>query len=277
MPGAQAKDAAPGDLVGAATCVPCHGEVAKGFASNPHSKLALEHGKTGVTCENCHGAGRAHVEGGDKTRIFNPANAAAKEVDAMCIGCHRGKHRNFDRSAHAEGNVSCVGCHSIHAGGDPEQLLKAAQPRLCFQCHADIKPQFSMPFRHKVNEGLIQCADCHDSHGAIEKKGPRSATEQDKVCVKCHTGMAGPWVYEHAVIKTEGCTACHFPHGGPNRRLLNRANVDAICLQCHSPSTNFTTVTPAGPSHNQAAQSQSCIICHTSIHGSNVSNYFVDF
>ncbi len=116
---AQAKDAAPADFVGAETCATCHEEVAKGFASNPHSKLAEQHGKTGVTCEGCHGAGRAHVEGGgDKTKIFNPATATAKEVDDKCLGCHQGKHANFERSAHGEGNVGCVGCHSVHAGSN---------------------------------------------------------------------------------------------------------------------------------------------------------------
>ena len=37
-----------------------------------------------------------------------------------------------------------------------------------------------------------------------------------------------------------------IPHGGPNPRLLNRANVNTICLQCHSPSPNFTTSLPTG-------------------------------
>ena len=268
------KDAAPADFVGAETCATCHAEVAKGFASNPHTRLAQLHGNAGVTCESCHGAGKAHVDGGgDATKIFNPAKATAKEVDAKCLGCHQGKHANFERSAHGEGNVSCLGCHSVHASG-AEHLLKAAQPTLCFQCHTDVKPQFSMPFHHKVNEGLIQCSDCHDPHGTFEKKSLKSATQQDMVCVKCHTETGGPFVYEHNVVKTEGCTACHFPHGGPNPRLLNRANVDTICLQCHSPSPNFTTGPPAGPGHNQAAQYQSCIICHTSIHGSNVSPIF---
>jgi DmsE family decaheme c-type cytochrome len=271
----ETKASAPGDFVGAEVCATCHEEVAKGFASNPHSKLAEAHGKSGITCEGCHGAGKAHVEGGgDKTKIFNPAEATAKEVDQKCLGCHQGKHANFERSAHGENNVSCIGCHSVHASGANESLLKAPQPSLCYQCHTDVKPQFSMPFHHKVNEGLVQCTDCHDPHGSFEKKGLKSAAQQDAVCVKCHTEAAGPFVYEHAVVKTEGCTACHSPHGGPNPRLLNRANVNTICLQCHSPSTNFTSFTPAGPAHNQAAQYQSCLICHTAIHGSNVSSVF---
>jgi len=284
----QTKEAAASDFVGSDTCATCHEEVAKGFASNPHIKMAQMHGKTGVTCENCHGAGKAHVDNADPTKIFNPAKATAKEIDANCLKCHQDQHANFERSGHGESNVSCVSCHTIHASEsslqpahgkaaapeDPEPLLRASEPALCFQCHSDVKPNFSMPFHHKVEEGLVKCSDCHDAHGTFGRKGLKSAAQQDAVCTKCHAETAGPFVYEHAVVKTEGCVSFHAPHGSPNARLLNRANVNTICLECHSPSTNFSTAEPSGPAHNQATQYQSCTICHTDIHGSNVSAVF---
>ena len=153
QPPAQAKEAAPTDFVGGETCAICHDEVAKKFAANPHTKMVLMHDNAaGVTCENCHGAGKAHVDGGgDITKIFNPAKAPVKEVDAKCLGCHAGANPNSDRSPHAKANVGCTSCHSIHAAGTPDHLLKAAQPTLCFQCH-------------KVNEGLGQCSACHGVH-----------------------------------------------------------------------------------------------------------------
>ena len=270
---AQARNTAPEDLVGADVCAICHKEVSSDFANNPHSMATKMHGPTGIDCESCHGAGHAHVESGDKAKIFNPANGATKEVNAKCLGCHQAQHWSHDASAHAEGNVSCVGCHDIHHS-KVESLLKASQPTLCYQCHADIKPEFSMPFHHKVNEGLVQCSDCHDPHDTNKKKVLKPAIEQDAFCVKCHTEVAGPFIYEHAVVKTGGCTLCHLPHGGPNAHMLNRVNVNTICLQCHSPSANFATLTSAGLSHDQAAQSQSCLACHASIHGSNVSRIF---
>jgi DmsE family decaheme c-type cytochrome len=275
---AQANQAVQGthaEFVGADTCASCHEEVSKGFAANPHTKLAQLHGNNGVTCESCHGPGSEHVSGGgDVTKIFNPAKAPTKEVNAKCLSCHGAAHPNFARSPHGEANVGCISCHSVHHSEDTEHLLKAAQPALCFQCHTDVKPQFSMPFHHRVEEGLILCNDCHDPHGTLNPKSVKSASEENAVCAKCHSETAGPWMYEHAVVKTEGCTACHFPHGGPNPRLLNRANVNTVCLQCHSPSMNFTSGTPQGPAHNQATQYQSCTTCHTSIHGSNVSPIF---
>jgi DmsE family decaheme c-type cytochrome len=195
-------------------------------------------------------------------------------VDQKCLNCHQGNHANFLRTAHGEANVSCVGCHSVHVGEDKEHQLKVAQPTLCFQCHTDTKPQFNMPFHHKVEEGLVKCSDCHDPHGTFGKKNLRSSSQMDLVCTKCHMEKGGPFAFEHPVVKTEGCTACHFPHGGPNPRLLNRATVNTICLQCHSPSPNFSTSNPVGPAHNQATQYQSCTICHASVHGSNTSEFF---
>src|SRR3984885_7772624 len=62
----------PADYVGQETCATCHQDQVKGFPANPHSKLALEHGGKGVTCEGCHGPGKAHVDsGGEAHKIFH--------------------------------------------------------------------------------------------------------------------------------------------------------------------------------------------------------------
>ena len=278
---AENKSAVSGDFVGAETCATCHEEVGKKFAENPHSKMVQMHGGNGVTCESCHGAGKAHVDGGgDTSKIFNPAKHSAKEVDAKCLSCHGGAHPNFANSPHGESGLSCISCHSVHKSKDTEKLLKAPQPALCFQCHSEQKAQFNMPFHHKINEGLMKCTDCHDSHGTFGKKMLRSTAEQNQICSKCHSETAGPFVFEHTPVKTEGCISCHSPHGSPNARLLNVSNVNTLCLQCHSDFNNANKagvrggVSPTGPVHNQSAQYVACTICHTQIHGSNTSNVF---
>ncbi|MGA7829349.1 MAG: DmsE family decaheme c-type cytochrome [Terracidiphilus sp.] len=272
-PAAPPAAAAPSsDFVGAETCATCHEEVAKNFASNPHSKMVEMHGSNGVTCENCHGAGKAHVEsGGDVTKIFNPAKASPKEVDAKCLGCHAGTHPDFVRSPHAKAGVGCTSCHSIHAVKNQEYLLKSSQPALCFQCHTDVKPAFDMPFHHRVNEGLVKCSDCHDVHGSFGNSNLKSTADQNAICAKCHTEVRGPFVYEHAAVKAEGCLSCHTPHGSQNARLLNMPNVNTLCNQCHSPVA-------AGTVHGMNAGSAEltpCISCHTMIHGSNLNQAFL--
>jgi len=268
---APAKDAAPSAYVGGEVCATCHDEVAKKFEGNPHTKLAAQHGTAGVNCEGCHGPGGAHVEGGgDVTKIFNPAKATAKEVDEKCLGCHAGAHPNFDRSPHAKANVSCIGCHDIHASKE-EPLLKAAQPNLCFQCHTDVKPSFDMPFHHKVNEKLVKCSDCHDVHGTFGNNNLKSTADQNAICTKCHTETRGPFVYEHAAVKAEGCMGCHTPHGSQNARLLNMPSINTLCNQCHSRVAN-ATVHGMGAGSDELAP---CTSCHTYIHGSNINAAFL--
>ncbi|HWB32960.1 MAG TPA: DmsE family decaheme c-type cytochrome [Acidobacteriaceae bacterium] len=261
------------DYVGSETCATCHADVAQKFESNPHSKMALIHGNPqGQTCESCHGPGRAHVEsGGDVSKILQLSKAPTKVVDATCLTCHAGAHPNFDRSPHARAGVSCISCHSVHSSTAETKLLKASQPKLCYQCHADQKAQFNMPIHHKVNEGLVKCSDCHDVHGTFLANNLKSTEDQNQVCTKCHTDVRGPFVFEHAPVRAEGCVTCHTPHGSQNPRLLNMPSIATLCNQCHSPLSaggvhgldpGSTTVTP-------------CITCHTMIHGSNNSQAFI--
>lgn len=269
---APATPAGHAEFVGSDTCATCHADVAKGFATNPHTKMALMPGNAnGVTCENCHGAGSEHVAGGgDVTKIFDPAKASAKDVDTKCLSCHAGAHPNFDRSPHAKANVGCTSCHSIH-GSKEDTLLKAPQPTLCFQCHGDQKVQFGMPFHHQVNEGLIKCSDCHDVHGTFGANNIKSTEDQNAICTKCHAETRGPWVFEHAAIKGEGCTACHTPHGSQNPRMLVVANINQLCNQCHSPVAASTVHgINAG-----SADRPPCVNCHTMIHGSNINPAFI--
>jgi len=264
----------PADIIGSETCASCHEDISKKFAGNPHSRLAMLHGGKGVTCESCHGPGREHVEGGgDIEKILRFSKMTPKATDEKCLECHAAAHPNFERSAHGDAGVSCTSCHSVHAPEGEASLLKVSQPKLCYTCHTDVKPAFSQPFHHKVDEGLINCSDCHDPHGTFKDKGLHSSVAGDAICVKCHTEAAGPFVYEHPPIRTDGCTFCHSPHGSPNPRLLTRNNVNSLCLQCHSASMNFTA--PGIPSfHNQARQYQACTVCHVQIHGSNADSVY---
>jgi DmsE family decaheme c-type cytochrome len=261
----------PGDFVGSDVCATCHADVAKKFESNPHQKLALTHG-AGATCESCHGPGKTHVEsGGDATKILQLSKASPRVIDATCLGCHASTHPNFLRSPHAKGGVSCTSCHSVHSAGTEVALLKVEQPKLCFTCHADVKPAFGMPFHHRVNEGLIKCSDCHDTHGTFGPNNIKTTADQNAICTTCHTETRGPFVFEHAAVKGEGCMSCHTPHGSQNPRLLNVANINQLCNQCHSPvSASTVHGINAG-----SAERVPCITCHTFIHGSNINPAFL--
>ena len=256
---------------GSDTCKGCHEELyKKNFENTPHFKTTL-HGGQG--CEGCHGPGSAHVEGGgDITKIINFKNLSKQESSARCLSCHGERHeqRHFSSSVHASNDVSCLDCHSPHHAKESEHLLVRTQPDLCYGCHTSAKSDFAKAYHHRVDEGLMQCSDCHNTHGTTTLRQVRTMPSGDAICVKCHTDKQGPFVYEHVPVKTEGCTSCHTPHGSNNPRYLRVSQVNLLCLQCHT----FPTQGPVGPSHNQATKYQACTMCHAAIHGSNASSVF---
>jgi predicted CXXCH cytochrome family protein len=219
-----ANPSAPSEYVGAAVCKTCHADIYNGWEKSPHWKTTLDtnEGPSHQGCESCHGPGAAHVAGGgDVTKIFVFEGHSAKEIDARCMVCHAGgtQHMNAINSVHSKNDVSCISCHSPHHAVTTEFLLVKAQPELCYSCDLAKKAEFDMPFHHRVNEGLIQCTDCHNPH------------------------------------------------------MLILSNVNLLCLQCHTTSS-FSGAQKAPSFHNQASLFQSCVLCHSAIHGSNFDPTF---
>jgi DmsE family decaheme c-type cytochrome len=276
---ASAPSAESSKYVGAETCKTCHEDIYNAWVKTPHWKTTLnkEGGPAKQGCEGCHGPGADHVAGGgDKTKIFVFEGKSRQESSARCLSCHGESHpqAHFAESAHASSDVGCLDCHSPHHAKESQHLLVQDQPQLCYGCHTSAKADFAKPFHHRVNEGLVQCNDCHNPHGTATVRQLRALPSGDAICFKCHVDKQGPFVYEHVPVKTEGCTSCHTPHGSTNPRLLNVSLVNMLCLQCHTFSTQLTAGGPAGPAHNQSAKYQACTMCHNQIHGSNFSDVF---
>lgn len=265
------------DYAGAEACKACHSDEYSSWEKSSHWKTTLNKkgGPAAQGCEACHGAAASHVaDPTDTSKLFLFTKASAKDVNARCLECHASgtEHMQAVNSLHAKNDVSCTSCHSAHHATQPQFLLVKTQPELCYSCHLQQKPQFQMPFHHRVNEGLVQCTDCHNPHGTAQPHQLRVSSSQDAVCFKCHSDKRGPFVFEHEVVKVEGCEACHTPHGSPNPHLLKVSNVNLLCLQCHT--TSFANAPGAPSFHNQAAQFQACTLCHTQIHGSSFDKDF---
>ncbi|HWP85937.1 MAG TPA: cytochrome c3 family protein [Terriglobia bacterium] len=260
-------------------------------------------------CEACHGPGRAHVEAASEaadeaarqqaaTLIYSFARHSSAENAAKCLACHRKNEneRHFTRSTHLAAGVFCADCHTAHLTAtaenprnpsaplralfsvpnrDPERqwldnrLLKMEQPQLCYTCHKDLEAQFQLPVRHRVNEGLVKCTDCHNPHGALSDHELRAGNHD--TCMQCHVEKGGPFLYEHAAARIEGCTACHTPHGSVNLNLMKRRQQRQLCLECHVPPE------AAGVPHPRLGfqASGECTRCHVDIHGSNYQEEFL--
>lgn len=264
--------------VGSDTCKGCHEDIVNGFTANPHWDSTLKVNGTEVhSCETCHGPGGPHVEGGgDKSKIFVFKGNNPRTISDRCLTCHGAnlEHGNFKRGQHYKNGVSCIDCHSPHHAREKNALLVQDQPNLCYTCHAEVKADFAKPFRHRVNEKLVTCNDCHNVHGAWSpRRSLRTTASQEQACFKCHRDKQGPFLFEHVPVKTEGCVSCHTPHGSTNPRLLRVYPVNILCMQCHTQTVNNGV--PAIPSfHNQGQKYQACTLCHPTIHGSNAAETF---
>jgi predicted CXXCH cytochrome family protein len=219
----------------------------------------------------------------------------AKENSARCLTCHQsGKTQDaFSHSSHLASNVSCNDCHTSHlvkAVRDESKgraplaqsqffqtppraeekqwldgaLLKAAQPDLCYTCHATVRGQFALPTHHRVPEGLMTCSDCHNPHGTLNASN--LAHSGSETCVTCHRDKRGPFLYDHPASKVDGCVACHTPHGSANRMLLARREPRQLCLQCH---LGFNGLVQEPHSKLGFQTSGECTRCHVAVHGSN--------
>ena len=310
----KAKTTPGADYVGEDTCTTCHTDQSDHYNKTAHARLKKESSWKGkvVGCESCHGPGSAHVEtmgealgnGDDPSKvkdkkIINLANLSPKEASDTCLTCHAGRedHNNYRRGEHWRNDVGCINCHTSHSpatganransnvfvsqanaekpGFASEKMLRGSEPQLCMQCHTETKHQFNMPFKHKVLEGAMKCSDCHNPHGGFEQKQARLATGGDAACVKCHTDKQGPFAYEHAPVKTEGCASCHTPHGSANPRLLRTSSVAQLCLECHTQDHGVGALEPVGPAHRLDLQYRDCTACHVKIHGSHTSPVFM--
>jgi DmsE family decaheme c-type cytochrome len=284
-----------GAYVGSTVCKTCHPDVWLRFYKNAHFKsIATEKEKPENTgCEGCHGPGEAHVKAhGGKATIRAFSLLSPKETAQACLRCHSESlaRSNIHRSVHTLNDVGCTQCHSVHKAATPKFLLAKSEPELCYGCHTDVRGQFSMPFKHRVNEGFMACSDCHNPHGTPSPTWRMAARPamvsqglvNEEACLKCHSDKRGPFAFEHPPVRVEGCESCHSPHGSPNSRLLRRPVVFTMCLECHNGAgagtfgRTGTGVPMLSRAHNMAdPRYQNCTNCHLRIHGSNSDPLFM--
>ena len=300
----QQTPAKPGDYVGSDPCSDCHFAEFQQFQKTAMSAiLSSKYPVEQRGCEACHGPGKAHAEKAGETNaaalIYSFTRHSPKDNTARCLPCHQKDEKQsfFARSRHAGSGISCTDCHDPHRleGGEgpaktsaaleeyfsvpkrsPEhewldnRLLREKEPQLCYACHRDVESEFQLPIRHRVNEGLVKCTDCHNPHGTLNVR-ELLGVETERPCYTCHVEKRGPFVYEHAPVRVEGCTACHTPHGSINVHLLKRREERQLCLECHV-APQAVNVPHPKPAFQTSAE---CTRCHIEIHGSNYQPQFL--
>jgi hypothetical protein len=143
----------------------------------------------GVTCEACHGPGKAHADlvqedrvSEGRTAIVNPASFNAADAVDFCGACHG-----------TYWDVTLAGDKGVKALRSQPFRLQSSK------CWGD-------------GDRRITCVACHDPHQPLERK-PQS---YDGRCLQCHRAIDGHSVSgAHAracsASQRERCTGCHMP------------------------------------------------------------------
>jgi predicted CXXCH cytochrome family protein len=209
-----------------------------------------------------------------------------------CYECHTNIVRIFPSSPHArvffsgaamKDQTGCESCHGagskhITAGGGRKFIVNPGRDsHACLTCHLQVHAELSLPQRHPVLEGKLNCVQCHDPHGADIMKAASTGLAMarlNETCAQCHREQAKPHVYEHEAMR-ESCVACHVPHGSINDKMLTQRD-NNLCLRCHaqvqSPAVSGKLYIGI-VDHSTFVSRGACWSagCHTAIHGSDVN------
>jgi len=266
---------------GADSCLSCHDDEAllaifgtkHAVPSDPRSPFG--HGQ--LQCEACHGPGGDHAgrvrRGQERPSIpyFGSASATSvEEHNGQCLDCHNSDVGfGWHAGAHPVDEVACVDCHNSHTRVDAV-LQTSTQPEVCYDCHQLQRSETMKAFSHPFFQGKMDCSSCHSPHGDNAATNLVRQTVND-TCQQCHAEMRGPYLWEHAPV-SEDCGLCHAPHGSNHPGMLTK-RAPLLCQSCHSqvghPSIAYGTEGLASDMPSRYLLGQSCMNCHSQVHGSN--------
>lgn len=267
----------PAAYAGSEACSACHEDISKAFSKSAHGRISLRKEWADKACESCHGPAGKHAESASPDDVRNPLKLSPAEVDRTCLNCHRNEKTSTGRirGGHFRNEVACTSCHAVHKG--PQDLVKRApapQNAQCASCHTQVWARFQRPHAHRLAQGAMKCTDCHNPHGGFLPRQMQTVSANEPTCFRCHGDKRGPFAFEHAVVRMEGCATCHEPHGSANPRMLTRHEVRFQCLECHA---NVGTATgtvgglPPATHDTRNPRFRNCTSCHVKVHGSHVN------
>lgn len=211
-----------------------------------------------ITCESCHGPGKAHVAKPTLSNIVNPARLTTERSMQVCLSCHQAGKTNSETYAWPVGYQPGKDLDEYWHGFQPEAGKQTSEFWSNGTAHKN-RVQGNT-FTHSVmHANGLQCSTCHDAHGSRHLSMTIKSAATNALCVTCHgpgktVGPAYKVISEHT-HHAEGstgsqCISCHMPKTGENSV---GAEARDHTFNFVSPAVSVGTKTP-----------NSCNLCHTS-------------
>ncbi len=212
-----------------AMCAECHSTNLEERYDPDSDSYATTWDEIDVSCETCHGPGKAHVEWAEEaTRLGIPASGHHRllvdfktgdsryEVD-VCAPCHSRRHlvSGEDRAGRPfldDFMPVTLREDLYHADG---QVLEEVYVYGSF-------------LQSRMYHRGVRCVDCHDPH-SLQLLAPGNA-----LCVRCHNEAPDPR-FPTMILRNYDRPEHHFhPAGKPGTE----------CVDCHMPATTYMVVDP---------------------------------
>jgi len=198
------------------------------------------------SCAVCHLEWMQAFSDPDATPLIpRPSQPAVADSDT-CLGCHDGavgdsRRRVWLEHGHrrgitppddmivpsrlplADGKISCLTCHTAHAGRGPETIATAI-------------------FQRMPGERSELCLACHENRGGEGQQNHHPLVDMEQ---PVPDALRGGLAHFGPQGKSVTCQSCHTPHGGQSDFLLIQDNgVDENCVACHEVATPGFNASP---------------------------------
>lgn len=194
-------------------CLECHATFFESVIPDPDVNMYdTKNYLLGISCERCHGPGRAHVAS-EKGKIGGPATAAEKIVN-------------------------------------PAKLSPARQADVCAQCHGGqgdrfLAPAFSyvpgQPLANYIDLGPVDSAKDVDVHGKQGKLLVKSQCYQMSANMNCSTCHDVHKPRPDLAAMSQHCLTCHKVEESATHANLGET-ISNNCIDCHMPKLESKVV-----------------------------------
>jgi hypothetical protein len=166
----------------AVSCFRCHVTL---LSADDFDRLDTRTMIPSITCERCHGPGRAHIQ------------AAQRGDDPDLLAMPAGPGRD---TAAAQ-MVACGACHRHPSQAPPGSIRPDNLEIVRFQPVGLMQSAC-----YTRSNGALRCTTCHDPHRHAEP----TAAESSQTCLSCHA-PAHPNQTPCPVSPSQDCISCHMP------------------------------------------------------------------